>query len=177
MVDKDIIIARLLEQNQLLTEQVQLLEAKVQLLMEENQKLRERIARLEKNSSNSSKPPSSDIINPQPQNNKKKKRKIGGQMGHPKYSRGIFKANEISKTIVHKMSAKEVHHRGLIPLDKTESVLQQIDLPEQLFNVIEHRVQLYLDPNGEIVKAKLPKDVRRVGLFSVRMTAFTGYRR
>ncbi len=70
MVDKDVIIAQLLRQNQLLTEQVQLLEAKVQ-------QLQEKIAKLEKNSSNSSKPTSSEIVNPQPAN-KKKKRKIGG---------------------------------------------------------------------------------------------------
>ena len=59
MVDKDVIIALLLRQNEQLTHQNQ-------LLIEENQKLRERIARLEKNSSSSSKPSSSDIINPEP---------------------------------------------------------------------------------------------------------------
>ena len=66
----------------------------------------------------------------------------------------MFKANEIDKTIVHKISAKEVRRRGLIPLEHTESALQQIDLPQKLFDVIDHRVQLYLDPNGNVVKAK-----------------------
>ena len=122
MQDKDAVIKQLVEENKQLREYIIL--------------LKEEIARLKKNSSNSSKPPSSDIINPQPQNNKKKKRKIGGQMGHPKCSRAIFEASEISETIIHKLSAKEVRRRGLIPLAKTESVLQQIDLPEQLFNVI-----------------------------------------
>jgi len=65
MDEKDIIIEKLLQQ--------------VQLLTEENRNLREEIAHLKKNSSNSSKPPSSDIINPQPDKTKKKKRKIGGQ--------------------------------------------------------------------------------------------------
>jgi len=54
MTNKDVIIAQLLQQNAQQAEQIQ-------LLTEENQQLRERIARLEKNSSNSSKPPSSDI--------------------------------------------------------------------------------------------------------------------
>jgi hypothetical protein len=116
------IIAQLQLQNEQLSQ-------RIQLLTEENQKLRERIARLEKNSSNSSKPPSSDIINPQPENKKKKKRKIGGQNGHPKYSRPLFKADEIDKTIVHKLSAEEIKRKGLVPLSETESALQQIDLP------------------------------------------------
>lgn len=161
MQDKDTIIKQLAEENKQLREHIKLLEDK--------------IARLEKNSSNSSKPPSSDIINPQPANNKKKKRKIGGQIGHPKYNRALFEAEEIDRTVIHKISVEEVRRRGLIVLDKTESVLQQIDLPAKLYTVIDHHVQLYVDPNGEIVKAKLPKDIRRAGLFSVKMTAFAGY--
>ena len=168
MVNKDIIIERLIEQNQVLTgHNLQ--------LHDEILQLKEKIARLEKNSSNSSKPPSSDITNPQPENKKKKKRKIGGQKGHPKHSRQPFAADEIDRTIIHKLPAKEVLRRGLILLDKTESALQQIDLPEQLFDVIEHRVQLYVDPNGRTVKAKLPKEIRMAGLFSPRMIALTGY--
>ena len=147
----------------------------IKMLKEHIKFLEEKIARLEKNSSNSSKPPSSDIINPQPENKKKKKRKIGGQKGHPKHSRPLFGADEIDKTIVHKLSAKEIKRKGLVPLSETESALQQIDLPEKLYNVIDHRVQLYVDPNGNIVKAKLPKDIRKAGLFSTRTMALTGY--
>ncbi len=175
MTNKDVIITQLLQQNKQLSQHNQLLQEQVQLLAGENQKLRERIARLEKNSSNSSKPPSSDIVNPQPTNKRKKKRKIGAQKGHPKYTRPLFEADEIDKTIVHKLSAKEIRRRGLIPLEQTESVLQQIDLPKQLFNVIDHRVQLYLDSKGNVVKAKLPKAIRKAGLFSTRMMALTGY--
>ena len=165
---KDLLIENQTEEIETLKEYIEALERKILLL-------EEKIARLEKNSSNSSRPPSSDIINPQPTKNKKKKRKIGGQMGHPKYNRNLFEADEIDRTVIHKISVEEVRRRGLIPLDKTESVLQQIDLPAKLYTVIDHHVQLYVDPNGEIVKAKLPKDIRRAGLFSVKMTAFTGY--
>jgi hypothetical protein len=161
MTDKDILIQQLFEQ--------------IRLLQAENAALREKIARLEKNSSNSSKPPSSDIVNPQPANHKKKKRKIGGQVGHPKYNRALFKANEIDQTVIHKISAQDICRRGLIPIDKTESVLQQVDLPAKLYTVIDHRVQLYVDPHGKIVKATLPKNIRKAGLFAVKMTAFAGY--
>jgi len=168
MTNKDVIIAQLLRQNEQQAEQIR-------MLTEENQRLRERIARLEKNSSNSSKPPSSDIINPQPPNTQKKKRKIGGQKGHPKHSRPLFETDDIDKTVIHKLSAEEVRRRGLIPLPQTESALQQIDLPEKFYTVIDHRVQLYRTPNGAIIKATLPKEIRKAGLFSTPMTALTGY--
>ena len=50
------------------------------------EQLQDRRARLEKNSSNSSKPPSSDIVDPQMGNKKKRKRKIGGQRGYMSYA-------------------------------------------------------------------------------------------
>jgi len=168
MVDKDVIIARLLHQNEQLTNQVQ-------LLKQENQELRERIVRLERNSSNSSKPPSSDIINPKPPVKNGKKRKRGGQLGHKKHSRQSFTDEQIDNTIIHELSSEEVDRRNLTPLDKTESVLRQVDLPEKLYNVIDHRVRLYQKPNGEIIKAKLPKEIRKEGFFTYRMTAFVGY--
>ena len=168
MLNKDIIIERLMEQNQLLVTQ------NLQLLSEIAQ-LKEKIARLERNSSNSSKPPSSDITNPQPENKKKIKRKIGGQKGHPKHNRPLFESNEIDKTMIHKLSAKEIKRKGLVELGETESALQQIDLPVKLYSVIDHRVQLYIDSNGKIVKATLPKEIRKAGLFSTRMMALTGY--
>jgi len=168
MINKDVIIAQLLRQNKQQADQIR-------LLTEENQNLRERIARLEKNSSNSSKPPSSDIINPKPQSKNGHKRKRGGQLGHKKHSRPPFTGEQIDNTIIHELSAEEVGRRNLTPLDKTESVLQQVDLPEKLYTVVDHRVRLYKTPNGIIVKAKLPKEIRKEGLFTSPMTAFVGY--
>ncbi|MBR9702580.1 hypothetical protein GOV10_00960, partial [Candidatus Woesearchaeota archaeon] len=73
------------------------LEQLIKTLVEENCRLKERIAHLEselakacKNSSTSSKPPSSDIVKP-PKKPKKtdpeRPRKAGGQNGHPKHER------------------------------------------------------------------------------------------
>ena len=161
MQDKDAIIKQLKEENKQLREHIKLLE--------------EKIARLQKNSSNSSKPPSSDIINPKPNNKKKKKRKRGGQLGHKKHSRQPFAPELIDTTIIHELPDEEVKRRNLTPLNETVSALQQVDMPEKLYNVIEHRVQLYVDLNGNIIKAKLPKDIRKEGLFTSPMTAFVGY--
>jgi hypothetical protein len=175
MDDKDIIIERLLQEIAELRQQVVSLTQINEKLVADNCLLRERIARLEKNSSNSSKPPSSDIINPKPPTNSGSKRKIGAQAGHPKHSRITVDADKIDKTIIHKLSDNEVKRRGLVELPDTDSVLLQVDLPEKLFDLIDHRVQLYQSPNGKIVKALLPKEVRKAGFFSPRMTALSGY--
>jgi transposase len=168
MVNKDIIIERLIRQNQLLVEQNTQLQQKVQ-------QLEEKIARLEKNSSNSSKPPSSDIVNPKPSTKNGRKRKRGGQPGHKKHSRQPFTPDQIDSTIIHELSADEISRKNLTPLDETESALQQIDMPDKFYNVIDHQVRLYKTPNGTIVKAKLPKAIRKEGLFTCQMTAFVGY--
>jgi hypothetical protein len=129
--------------------------------------LQERIARLEKNSTTSSNPPVPK--------GKKKKRKHGGQKGHAKHNRQPFLADEIDETIIHKLPNTEVERRGLIELPQTEMALQQVSLPDKLYRVTEHLVQLYLDKNGNEVKAILPPEVRKCGLFAPDMMAAAAY--
>ena len=64
--------------------------------------LQDQIARLRKNSSTSSKPPSSDIVKP-PKSKPKKggKRKIGGQPGHKRHERKQLDADEIDFTVIY----------------------------------------------------------------------------
>ena len=59
------------------------------------------IARLKRDSSNSSKPPSSDIVKPKNKGTRrgKRKRKIGGQKGHPRHERIPFPADDIGPVI------------------------------------------------------------------------------
>ena len=97
MDDKDVIIAAQQERVQQLVKQV----IDLQKLVEE---LRDEIARLKKNSSNSSKPPSSDIVKP-PKAKTKGKRKSGGQPGHRKYSRQLFLPEQVDEIIVHELPA------------------------------------------------------------------------
>jgi len=190
MQDKDVIINGLLqrldeiqqqfhaaiERERQKDKQIEQLMAENRQLAESNLKLQERIAHLEKDSSNSSKPPSSDITNPpdKPQA-KNKKRKRGGQKGHKKHTRRKFTQEEIDKTIIHKLSDEEVARRGLIELPQTESALQQVSLPEKLFHVTDHHVQLYMNKNGNVIKATLPPEVRNCGLFAPDMMALTAY--
>ena len=57
--------------------------------------LEARIGLLEKNSSNSHKPPSSDIVKPKKPKAAKGKRRIGAQPGHPKHQRKPFGPEEL----------------------------------------------------------------------------------
>lgn len=168
MDDKDRINSDLMEQIRLLTEQNQRLQARII-------ELEEKIARLERNSSNSSKPPSSDIVNPHPPARKRGKVKRGGKPGHKKNMRKSFTAEQIDTTVIHELSAAQVRRGNLTPLDESESTLVQVDLPEKLYTVVDHRVRLYRRPDGGVVKAKLPAALRSEGLFTSRMIALVGY--
>jgi len=159
--DKDVIIAR----------QQREIEDLHELVLQ----LRDEVARLKnQNSSNSSKPPSSDIVNPQPRT-KRKKRKRGGQAGHRRCQRQFLPPEQVDETIIHELSADEVQRRKLIPLDKYEPALQQINLPTKLIHVTEHHVRLYQTPTGKIVKAKLPSEIRKASLFAPPLQAMVGY--
>ena len=160
MQDKDTIIKQLNEENKQLREYIKLLE--------------EKIARLEKNSSNSSKPPSSDIVKPQKVIRRLgKKRKRGGQSGHRKFQRQPFKPEEIDEVIEYELKGKDAV--GLKPLDEW-FVIQQVELSEKVYKVIEHRARKYLDPvTGKIHIASMPDAIRRGGLLSADITAAVAF--
>src|SRR3989339_1826451 len=143
MQNKDAIIEKLVEENKLLREHIKLLEEKIHSMEMYIAKLEEKIARLEKNSGNSSKPPSSDIVKPaKVLTHNKKKRKRGGQHGHRKFSRPTFKPQEVDEVIEYEFTDKDA--AGLKPLDEW-FVIQQIQLPEKMYKVIEHRARKYID--------------------------------
>jgi len=108
MPDKDVTIAQLVLQLDLLRSQVLVLErtnaqrqSEIRQLHADNQQLQDQIARLKRDSSNSSKPPSSDIVKPKKNGPPRGKgpRKIGGQAGHPRQERTSFAPGEIDRTI------------------------------------------------------------------------------
>ncbi len=178
MADKDVTISQLVRQIDLLRSQVLNLEQINAQLRADNQKLRDQIARLTRDSSNSSKPPSSDIVKPKPKKDHRqarRNRKIGGQPGHPREERTPFGPDQIDRTIHHELSP--ARSRGLIPLDEW-SVLQQVELAQKLYTVTEHRARKYLDPRtGRIVIAPWPRGVQAAGLVGPRLTALAGYQK
>ena len=123
MDGKDVIIARLQEIIVLLTERIA--------------KLEEEIARLKRNSSNSSKPPSSDIVKPPPPGPRRKgKRKRGGQQGHRRNLRPAFPPEQVDHVITHELPDTT----GLRPLNEWR-IVQQVELVDRPFVVIEHRAR------------------------------------
>jgi len=166
-MDKDAIIEKL-------TKQVALLLERIRQLEQENKMLKERIAQLERNSSNSSKPPSSDIVKPlkilrQPG----KKHNRGGQRGHTKFSRQPFEPHEVDEVIEYEL--KDKCAVGLKPLDEW-FVIQQIELPEKMYKVVEHRARKYLDPvTGKIHIAPMPDRIRKGGLFGADIIAAVAF--
>jgi transposase len=170
MVSHDSIQARLMEENRQLRETVMFLNSQIE-------SLRDEIARLKKNSRNSSKPPSSDIV--QPKNTlslrKRGKRKIGGQKGHPKHDRIPFAPEDIDHTVRYELSPEQ--SQGLIALDEW-SVLQQVDLVEKAYVVTEHRARKYLDPRtGRTLVAPLPAAIKAAGLVGPKLSALAAYQK
>ena len=99
--------------------------------------LEQKIARLEKNSSNSSKPPSSDIVKPPKAKvtRKKGKRRKGGQKGHPRHERSAFSEEQIDYYMHYEQDLDETEWE---PLDQWDT-LQQIELKVSPVEIIEHR--------------------------------------
>jgi transposase len=165
---KDLIIEKQAAEIQSLRESIKRLENQIQLL-------EEKIARLETNSRNSSKPPSSDMVKPPKTVVKvgRGKRRRGGQPGHPKVSRPSFPPDQVDEIVEYELTAKDA--QGLIPLEEW-FVLQQIELPEKRYQVIEHRARKYRDPvTGRIHIAPLPEAIRNGGLLSAEMTALVSF--
>ena len=160
MEDKDAIIKQLIEENKKLREYIKLLE--------------EKIARLQKNSGNSSKPPSSDIVKPLKVIRRLgKKRKRGGQRGHRRFLRQPFDIEQVDEVIEYEFKDKDA--KGLKPLDEW-FIIQQIELPDKMYRVIEHRARKYLDPaTGQIHIAPIPDEVRKGGLLGTGFTAATAF--
>ena len=130
------------------------------------------VARLKKNSSNSSKPPSSDIVKPPrdvPPGGAK--RHIGGQPGHPKHSRPEFPPEQVDAVVPYELPAPG----KLVPLERWQR-RQQIELVARPFVVTEYRARLYRDPvTGAIHSAPFPPEVAAGGLCGPRLSAFIGY--
>jgi transposase len=136
------------------------------------------LARLKKNSTTSSKPPSSDIVKPPrpgPTGGKgRRKRRRGGQPGHPRHTRPPFPPEQVNRTWIYEW---ETVPAGWKPL-KRFRVVQQVELVEKPYQVEEHRARLYQNlRTGQVLAATLPPEVRRGGLLGPRLTALVAYQK
>lgn len=135
------------------------------------------VARLLKNSSNSSKPPSSDIVKPpKPPAPKGGKHHIGGQPGHPRHQRPPFSGDEIDRVEKHDMNECPDCGGRVRPVALPPRVIQQVELVEQPVEIVEHRAgACQCVECGKIHYATLPPEVEEGGLLGPKLTALVGY--
>ena len=149
---------------------------------EELEKTKDELAKAKKNSKNSSKPPSSDIVNPSspPDEGKEKdptkKRKIGAQPGHPRHERKPFQPEEIDDTWIYFHTSCPCCGGELVDTDEPHKVLQQVEIEEVPIRVEEHRRTTQQCVECQKFHCpQWPEDLKQAGLVGPRLTALIGY--
>ena len=139
--------------------------------------LEARLAKLEKNSANSSKPPSSDFVNPaKAAKRQRKKRQIGGQPGHPKHERIAFTEEQIDDLWDYYFDRCPACAGQLKILDQPVSAVQQVEIVTRPIHISEHRSRAcYCAQCQRTFVAPVPREVRKTGLLGPRLTALVGY--
>ncbi len=159
MADKDDIIAELRKTNADLLQRIAELELQ--------------LAKALKNSSNSSKSPSSDIVKPPKKTDRRRKTKRGGQKGHQRQLREPLPADRVNESFTYEMHDTEVLELGLTPTDEFE-IIQHIELLDLPIYVIEHRLRKYLDRDGKVVLPDVP-ELKNRPIFGPRMLSMIGW--
>jgi hypothetical protein len=149
---------------------------------QENAALRAKVADLEamlaksrKNSGNSSKPPSSDIVKP-PRPKGKRKRKIGGQPGHPPHQRPAFEPEQVDDCIEYSYPHCPDCGGPVEVSDEPPRVVQQVELVTKPIKVTEHRgTACWCGRCQKTHYAPIDAAVRRAGLLGPGLTALVAF--
>lgn len=141
------------------------------------QKLEAALARAGKNSSTSSKPPSSDIVKPpKPDTKRKGKRKQGAQPGHPGHQRPAFSPDEIDKTEDYRLVVCPDCGGDIQPSDQPPRVIQQVEILPRPIEISEHRgMACYCSRCKKTHFAPIDPPVVRAGLVGPRLSALVAY--
>jgi len=168
-----------LEKNiELLRDMVSKLAEENALLKKENRSLKKKIKDLEEklniNSSNSSKPPSSDLQEKQPKPSKpKSKRKRGAQPGHADQQRKLYPLEQVDEIHQCKPDHCERCFKKHLEEDQEPLRFQKVELPPIKPKVTEYQVySLICSDCGHRTTGALPKDVGS-GVFGPRIQAIT----
>jgi len=167
------VVVALWQGNQVLKEQVTVLQKQVDSLEAEVTKLREQV---NKNSKNSSKPPSSDppylrkYPKQEPSGGKK-----GGQKGHAGAGRKLKPPEQVNRIVVSKPVACSACGALLLGEDQQPRRHQVIELPKVEAQVIEYQLHsLTCCACGSHNQAEWPADMPK-GSFGERLQATIGY--
>ena len=114
------------------------------------------LAKAKKDSSTSSKPPSSDIAKPKPKKTSRRKTRKGGQPGHQRQLRQSLPLDRVDEIIEYEIDDDEVSRLGLSPTGDFD-IIQHIELPETPVHVTEYRLALYEDREGQFYIPACPE--------------------
>jgi transposase len=136
-----------------------------------------------KNSRNSSKPPSSDIVQPprpgSPKDKalrKREKRKRGAQPGHPRHERPPFAPEDVDERVDYSVAICPDCGGRVTPLDTPARIVQQVEIVVKPIHVSEHRSPAcYCKRCQKTYHAEIPAAVRRAGLVGPRLTALVAF--
>lgn len=166
---KDRKIARL---ERLVAEQAATIEKMAQRI----EQLERQLSKWKKNSSTSSKPPSSDLVKPKKPKGRRGKRKPGGQPGHAKHERSAFPPEMLDNAWEYGLSECPTCGDALLPCDKTPRTIQQVEIIEKPIRIDEHRSLAYwCESCQEVHYAPFPPEVEKGRLFGPRLTALVAY--
>lgn len=140
-------------------------------------RLQEQFAAARKDSSTSSKPPSSDIVKPpKPAPAPGQTRSRGGQPGHPKHDRTLFPPEQLTRAVEHPLHAcpdcgGPLHHNGSLA-----RVVQQVDVQRPPLTVEQHTCPTYWCRHCEqSYQADLPGPIATGGLVGPNLTTLIAY--
>ncbi len=139
--------------------------------------LGERLAGARKDSSNSSKPPSSDIVKPpKPATPDDSPRNPGGQPGHQKHERAMFAPEQVTLFVEHPLDCCPDCAGALRRNGHFARVVQQVDVQEPTLSVEQHTCpEYYCDNCAKAFKADLPAHIEAGGLVGPNLTALIAY--
>lgn len=144
---------------------------------EEHVKLLEE--RLNKNSHNSSKPPSTDAYAPKKPKPKSRRiksgKKVGGQKGHTGTT--LKMVDNPDETVIHGVNECSNCHTSLEDKEaKDYEIRQTFDIPPVTLHSTEHRAEIKLCPKcGHINKAEFPDGITQPVQYGPRLRAFAVY--
>lgn len=151
----------------------------IQALMAENKFLKERLTELERrlglNSSNSSKPPSSDGLRKPPGSLRPKGGKpSGGQKGHKGHTLSQtlnpdkITYHTVEKCVICQTSLEEVQPKSIIKR-------QVFDIPEPQIEITEHQAEVKRCACGHMNRAIFPQDIQAPVQYGPRVKALSVY--
>jgi len=152
------------------------LEKQVAKLVKVNAELTDKVAKLSKNSSNSSKPPSSDIVKPPRKKKGNGSRNIGGQPGHTKHERTPFTTEEIDDFQTHTLDVCPDCGGKLKEVENAARVVQQVEVVKKPIHIEQHTGLCYwCEHCQKFHYAPMPAHIEKGQLIGPRLTATIAY--